>query len=240
MSIARQRGPVATSVIAPVEIGGRRAATFDVSRLPQHSTTGRRVGQAIDLVTASVGLVLGLVPALCIALLVKLTSRGPVFFVQERVGQGGELFRVYKFRTMRDGTHAAVLADEQLRAQYVQNGFKLPPDDPRITPVGRFLRKTSLDEMPQLLNVLRGEMSMVGIRPLLEGELALRPPYDQALYRMMRPGLTGLWQVMGRSTIGTTDRLELDRSYVENWSVVGDLKILFRTPIAILRTHQAH
>ncbi len=172
--------------------------------------------------------------------MVKATSRGPVLFNQQRVGRNGELFTVYKFRSMRDGTHHEVLGDAVARQAYHDNDFKLPPDDPRITTIGRLLRKTSLDELPQLVNVLMGDMSIVGIRPLLADELALRPEYDQQLYRTMRPGMTGLWQVEGRSTVQKTDRLHLDRRYVEEWSVWGDVKIAVRTPLALLRIHHAH
>jgi lipopolysaccharide/colanic/teichoic acid biosynthesis glycosyltransferase len=163
-----------------------------------------------------------------------------VIFKQARVGRNGELFEVYKFRTMRNGTHREVLDDAAARKAYRDNDFKLRPDDPRITAIGRLLRKTSLDELPQLVNVLRGNMSIVGVRPLLEEEVALRPDYDQQLYRTMRPGMTGLWQVEGRSTVQKEDRLHLDRRYIEDWSVLGDIKILARTPYALLRIHHAH
>ena len=193
-----------------------------------------------DVSTATVGLVLFVLPALFIAMSVKTTSSGPVLFKQQRVGRNGELFTVVKFRTMRDGTHREVLDNEAERQAYRNNDFKLRPDDPRITGIGRVLRKTSLDELPQLFNVLAGDMSIVGIRPLLNEELALRPAYDQQLYRSMRPGLTGLWQVEGRSTVQKGDRLHLDRRHVETWSVWGDVKLAARTPLALLRTGHAH
>jgi lipopolysaccharide/colanic/teichoic acid biosynthesis glycosyltransferase len=194
----------------------------------------------VDVTVAGVTLVLALVPAFAIAVLIKATSRGPVLFKQVRVGLDGSLFELYKFRTMSEGTHEEVLNDVALRNKYQENDFKLPPDDPRITSVGRLLRKSSLDELPQLLNVLMGQMSIVGVRPLLEEELALRPAYDQALYRRMKPGMTGLWQVEGRSTVQKTDRLHLDRRYLEDWSLRGDLAIIARTPFAVLRLSNAH
>jgi lipopolysaccharide/colanic/teichoic acid biosynthesis glycosyltransferase len=142
---------------------------------------------------------------------------------------------------MCDNAHDLLHADEELRAAYVANDFKLDGEhDPRITKIGRFLRKTSLDELPQLWNVLRGDMSMVGIRPLLFDELALRPEYDQDLYRQLRPGITGLWQVKGRSTVDPIDRMALDREYVETWSPWNDTKIIFGTPFAVLRIHHTH
>jgi lipopolysaccharide/colanic/teichoic acid biosynthesis glycosyltransferase len=174
------------------------------------------------------------------ALCVRATSPGPVFYRQTRIGRGGQCVEVVKFRTMKVGTHEEVLADPDLRAAYESNGWKLERDDPRITTVGRWLRKTSLDELPQLLNVLAGDMSLVGVRPLLADELARRPVYDQQLYSSMRPGMTGLWQVGGRSALDDVDRLELDRSYVERWSLWGDVVLLARTPAAVLQVSRAH
>lgn len=189
-----------------------------------------------DIALAAIALVVFAVPCVVIAIVVKLTSRGPVFYVQQRVGRRGDLIGVLKFRSMLDGTHAEVRNDPA----YIDNDFKLSPDDPRITRVGRVLRSTSLDELPQLFNVLRGQMSVVGVRPLLEEELALRSKYDQDLYRMFRPGITGLWQVEGRSSVCKAERVELDRQYLENWSLWGDIKIAARTPLALLRTCDAH
>jgi undecaprenyl-phosphate galactose phosphotransferase len=141
---------------------------------------------------------------------------------------------------MFDGAHEMVLADDLMRARYRANDFKLPPDHPCITRVGAVLRRTSLDELPQFINVVSGEMSLVGVRPLLAEELALRPEYDQDLYRTTPPGLTGLWQVEGRSTVQKDDRLHLDRGYLEQASLWQDIKILARTPAALLRTSHAH
>ena len=180
------------------------------------------------------------VPALLIAVVVRFASSGPVLFRQQRVGRNGELFSVLKFRSMRDGTHAEVVNCEIAKQAYRDNDFKLPPDDPRITLIGKILRKTSLDELPQLFNVIRGDMSIVGVRPLLAEEIALRPVRDRQLYGLMRPGMTGLWQVEGRSTVGKTERVALDRRYLEEWSLWTDVKIALRTPFALLRIHHAH
>jgi exopolysaccharide production protein ExoY len=168
------------------------------------------------------------------------TSHGPAIFRQSRVGLGAQSFEVLKFRTMDDGTHDHVLNDPDLRRSYETNDFKLPSDDPRITRVGRFLRRTSLDELPQLVNVLRGQMSLVGVRPLLPQELQIRSRHDRELYAHHRPGLTGLWQIEGRSTVGDSDRIELDRRYLEGWSVRSNVKILLRTPRAVLFGAGAH
>lgn len=228
--MSRQPPPHLTAESADVSVREVR------ERVVRRDAARKRV---LDLGVGVPALVACLPLGLVIAVLVKLTSRGPVLFRQERVGSGGECFELIKFRTMRHGTHQEVLQSDELRAAYVANGFKLRPDDERITKVGRFLRKTSLDELPQLVNVVRGEMSLVGIRPLLKVELELRDVSDQAIYQLMRPGMTGLWQVEGRSTVHPVDRLRLDRRYVETWSLWNDVKLLARTPLAVLRIHQA-
>jgi lipopolysaccharide/colanic/teichoic acid biosynthesis glycosyltransferase len=194
----------------------------------------------LDVGVATVVALVTFLPGLVIAAIVKSTSPGPAFFVQERVGRHGEVFRLVKFRTMRDGTHLEVKENVEMLAEYQANNFKLAPDDPRITRIGRWLRRTSLDEVPQLINVLRGEMSIVGVRPLVPDELSLRSEYDQALYRALRPGMTGLWQVEGRSTVQNEDRQHLDRRYMETWSPWRDVIIMLRTPGALFRTSHAH
>lgn len=201
---------------------------------------GSVIKRAVDVVMTASALVVMSPLIAAVAAGVKLTSRGPAFYRQERVGRSGKRFAIVKFRTMRVGTHEEVLADPTLRAAYESNDWKLDRNDPRITRVGRWLRKSSLDEVPQLLNVLAGDMSLVGIRPLLADELERRPAYDQRLYCSMRPGMTGLWQVEGRSELDDVDRLELDRSYVERWSLWGDVVLLARTAAAVLRVSQAH
>jgi lipopolysaccharide/colanic/teichoic acid biosynthesis glycosyltransferase len=180
------------------------------------------------------------VPSLIIIFLVVVTSRGPILFTQKRVGKNGRTFNVLKFRTMQAGTHTAIITDDAELARYQDNGFKVQPDDPRITSVGRVLRKSSLDEIPQLVNVFWGDMSIVGIRPLLPEELALRSERDQMLYRMLRPGMTGLWQVEGRSHVEQVDRVGLDRTYIESWSLGSDLWIMLRTPFALLKVGNTH
>lgn len=201
--------------------------------------TYRLLSRALDVVVSVVALVLTLPLLVLIAVCVKATSRGPVLFRHQRVGQHGELFDMLKFRTMHDGTHSAVLADPAARAEYVANGFKLDEDDPRITPVGRWLRKSSLDELPQLLNVLSGRMSVVGARPIEADQLAERTEADRELYSRKRPGMTGLWQVAGRSSLPDSERIELDRDYLAHPSVRRDVAILLRTPAALARTHEA-
>jgi lipopolysaccharide/colanic/teichoic acid biosynthesis glycosyltransferase len=220
----------------PVEL--RLASNIEVQS--NVSANSRTVMRVIDVVAASLLLVL-LSPVMAVvAILVKRSSPGPVIFRQERIGKDGRLFDVFKFRSMAAGTDVQVLNDPELRRRYEENNFKLDATDPRITRVGRVIRRTSLDELPQLVNVLRGEMSLVGVRPLLARELALRSPYDQELYALHRPGLTGLWQVEGRSSVGHEDRADLDRRYLEDWSAPANVGLLVRTPRAVLLGAGAH
>ena len=162
---------------------------------------------------------------LLLVALIKLTSRGPAFFVQRRIGFRCNEFDMYKFRTMVvDAEHQ----QEILAAARQSDFFKLP-DDPRITGLGRFLRRYSLDELPQLFNVLEGKMSLVGPRPLLVSDLQMFPLRGQMRRFSVRPGLTGLWQVSGRSSTSEEERMRLDREYVNHWSFWLDLKILAQT-----------
>jgi lipopolysaccharide/colanic/teichoic acid biosynthesis glycosyltransferase len=177
---------------------------------------------------------------LFVALAIKASSRGPVLFRQERVGLDQGRFVCYKFRSMRADSDpdrhrryiARLMASDTSRASV--EGYKLH-GDARITPVGRVLRKFSLDELPQLLNVLRGEMSLVGPRPAIPYELEHYTPGMLRRFQV-RPGITGLWQVSGRSALGYKEMVAKDLEYVDRWSLGLDLRILLRTPAAVLRT----
>jgi exopolysaccharide production protein ExoY len=231
-----RRGSNATARQRPHAMYGRRES--DQIKLPTFPRSGLVARRALDLAGATVGLVLLAPLMLVVALLVKLTSRGPVFFRQTRVGRNHEHFTMVKFRTMADGTYEQLKSDPTLWVQYVANDFKLPGSHSMITPLGRVLRKTSLDELPQLFNVLCGHMSLIGIRPLVPAELAERPRPSQGLYGAMRPGLTGLWQTEGRSNVKEDERLELDDRYVREWALRRDVLILLKTPVAVLRSDE--
>jgi exopolysaccharide biosynthesis polyprenyl glycosylphosphotransferase len=176
-----------------------------------------------------------------IALLVKLSSPGPVFFRQERVGKGGRRIRIYKFRTMHRDAEHVLKSDPELYRKYVENNYKLPEGkDPRITFIGRILRELSFDEIPQLINVLKGEMSLVGPRPVVPAEIDKYGDYASLLLSV-QPGLTGQWQVSGRSKIADyAHRVRLDMEYIRDQSVAQDLQILFRTVPAVLSREGAH
>lgn len=199
--------------------------------------------RAIDLVVAVLLLVL-LMPLLALlAVLVALDSPGPVLFRQTRQGLGRRPFTVFKFRTMRHG--AAADLHRRYIAKLAREGDTAPAGelkkltaDPRITRGGRFLRKTSLDELPQLINVVRGEMSLVGPRPALDYELEhYRPEHFERFE--VRPGITGLWQVSGRSALGFHEMLELDSEYARRQGPLLDAAILARTPVALVRNRAA-
>lgn len=173
-------------------------------------------------------------PMVVVAVAIKLTSPGPIFFRQERVGRGGRTFQMWKFRSMVDGADRLVLPDLNEADGLL---FKIR-DDPRVTPLGRLLRRWSLDELPQIVNVILGEMSMVGPRPL---PVALEAFDAVAVRRLaVKPGITGLWQVSGRSDAGWDECLRLDLAYVESRSLLLDLSILVRTAGAVLRRAGAY
>jgi lipopolysaccharide/colanic/teichoic acid biosynthesis glycosyltransferase len=196
--------------------------------------------RAVDLTVSIVALLVLAIPLIVIGLVIRWTSVGPALFQQQRVGFGGKTFTMYKFRTMRTGVGDEMLREliaAELRGEdtSVDGSYKLD-SDPRVTPIGAFLRKTSLDELPQLINVLFGDMSLVGPRPCLEWEARMFPTEFQPRFSV-RPGITGLWQVSGRSTVSTLEMLHLDLTYVRTRNLVGDLSILVRTVPSMLKDH---
>jgi len=191
------------------------------------------IKRIVDLIGSSCALVVAAPLMIAIAITIKRDSPGPILFAQERVGLGGRRFRMLKFRTMRNGADAEKKALAHLNHTGDPRLFKIP-NDPRVTNLGRRLRRWSLDELPQLWNVLVGDMSLVGPRPFFESDLET---YEDDHFRRLgtKPGITGLWQVSGRSGIVDFERVvALDTEYVRNWSLLLDLRILFRTVPAVL------
>jgi exopolysaccharide biosynthesis polyprenyl glycosylphosphotransferase len=234
-------------VVSPglTEIAGPRLHIRPVAGLPllhveEPKFTGFRrfLKTSFDFGSATLMLLVLSPVLLGVVLAVRFTSPGPVFFRQERVGRGGRVFRLIKFRSMYVG---AEHDRADLQAQNVNSDgvlFKMP-DDPRVTRVGRFIRKYSLDELPQLLNVLTGRMSLVGPRPNLPSEVA---GYGDDMRRrlLVKPGITGLWQISGRNDLTWAETVQLDLRYVENWSLGYDLMILWKTPLAVARGSGAY
>ncbi len=211
-------------------------AMLEVTK-PQYNRANSQAKRAFDIVFSSVVLLLMAPVFLAAAAAVKLSSPGPIFYVSERIGLNGTTFRMCKFRSMFDGSDTRAAA--MIAATESSPLFWKVKDDPRVTPVGRFLRKFSIDELPQFLNVLRGDMSVVGPRPQVRREV---DSYDDLVRRRLavKPGLTGLWQVSGRSNLQIEDAVRLDLTYVENWSLWQDLVIIAKTLRAVLHSEGAY
>jgi len=204
------------SKVAPYTIGGKSKRIFDV-------------------IIASITLIVFLPLFAFVVLLLKLTDPGPVIFRHIRVGQGGRRFACFKFRSMvldSDKVLKTLLESDPAARKEWDRTQKLA-NDPRITPLGKFLRQSSLDELPQLINVIRGDMSLVEPRPIVPSELT-RYGDKLSLYLLARPGITGIWQVSGRNDCGYDRRIEMDANYVRNWRFSTDFVILLRTLGAVL------
>lgn len=222
------------TIHAAVEVQAERPAWPSV---PIRVIHYRKRKRGLDILGSAILLVLFAPLLLVIALLVKLTSPGPVFYVSTRIGRGGRPFGFIKFRSMYVDADKR-LAD--LKEANEKDGpiFKMK-NDPRITPIGRFLRKYSLDELPQLFNVLKGDMSLVGPRPPIPHEV--EQYNDYCLERLsVRPGLTCYWQIMGRSNLSFQEWMELDHKYLREMGLWTDLKILLKTPLAVLKGDGAY
>lgn len=221
--------------VIPLYIPEETQSTID-ERISVSSSFDYLLKRTFDFLFAAVVLVFGFPFYLLIALLIKMTSEGPVLFVQQRVGHNGKAFKLYKFRTMMNGNcdqAHRTFAENFIKGNNgngegtVEKVYKLT-EDPRVTSIGRFLRRTSLDELPQFINVLKGEMTVVGPRPPLTYELDHYHEWHKKRLTV-KPGLTGLWQVSGRSMVPFDEMVMLDLYYIENWSLLLDAKIILRT-----------
>lgn len=197
--------------------------------------------RTIDIIGAIVGLILSSPLFLLMSIFYLFgDSKGPILFRQVRVGKNGKKFYIYKFRSMVVNAEEKLKADKELYQKYLRNNYKLEPhEDPRITNLGRFLRKTSLDEIPQLINVLKGEMSLVGPRPVVEEELK-EYGSDISKFLSVKPGMTGYWQVSGRSAVGYPERVDIELHYIENQSLLFDIAILIKTVWEVLLKRGAY
>jgi lipopolysaccharide/colanic/teichoic acid biosynthesis glycosyltransferase len=211
-------------------LGSSERALLAALELPEAEPRHSRVKRAFDRIAALL-LLAACAPLLAAAyVLIRLTSPGPAFFVQRRIGQRCAEFRMYKLRTMRVGAEV----EEGTLAAASPGTFLKIENDPRTTAVGRWLRRTSIDELPQLVNVLRGDMSLVGPRPLLVSDFAKFPRGEQLRRFSVLPGITGLWQISGRSRTSDEERIRLDCLYVADWSLKLDCRILLRTIPVVL------
>ena len=193
--------------------------------------------KSMDLILSFIGLILLIPVFLILAILVKLDSKGPVFYAHTRKGKNRSDIKIYKFRTMYSNSDEIFesFSDKQ-KEEYYKN-FKLD-NDPRVTKVGDFLRRTSLDEIPQLINVLKGDLSLVGPRPIVEKEICKYGQYADKLFSVI-PGITGYWQSHGRSDTSYEERIEMDMYYIDNRSILLDIKIMFKTVISVIKKEGA-
>ncbi len=213
------------------------ATEVRVTRKPTYD----RVKRVFDIVVGGLLLIAASPLFIIISILVKLTSRGPVLYRQTRLGKGGKPFKVYKFRTMvanADNYLREWLSKDPTLRQEFEEYFKLK-NDPRVTAVGRVLRKASLDELPQLINVLKGDMHLVGPRPIVREEVRYYEPYEDVLFSV-KPGVTGLWQVSGRSNLPYSERVKIDISYIRRRNFLLDIFILIKTFKIIFTGHGAY
>ncbi len=199
------------------------------------------IKRGFDMMAAG-GLLLALLPLFLLLALMIRRDGGPIFFAHRRIGQGGREFGCLKFRSMvTDSDHRlALLLESDLAVRQEWEATRKLKNDPRVTRIGRLLRATSLDELPQIINVLRGEMSLVGPRPVLATELAMYYGAAAEHYVSVRPGITGLWQVSGRSNTSYAERVALDVAYATQPSLLQDMRILLRTPMVVLKRRGAY
>jgi lipopolysaccharide/colanic/teichoic acid biosynthesis glycosyltransferase len=244
----QQGHDITDSTPVPMVLGYGRVDSFvgERSRPRTVDSPATRFSYRVTKRASDVTLVLLCAPlwvalSLLLALCVMLTSPGPIFFSHRRIGRSGKFFSMWKFRTMcvnsAEVLEQHLAKNREVRAEWAEN-HKLKCD-PRVTPLGRFLRRSSLDELPQLWNVLTGRMSLVGPRPIVAAE-AEKYGRDFAYYIAVKPGIAGLWQASGRSTLSYDERVSLDRRYVEEWSFWGDYRILIKTLTKVVNSHGAY
>lgn len=225
-----------TSGITPNELVIDRRFISMVSLKEKSYLTTKRI---FDVIAATIALILTVPIFLIVSLIIPATDFGPVFYTQNRIGKSGKLFKIYKFRSMK--TNSAEILEELLKDKKIarewSRNHKLN-NDPRITKIGKIIRKTSLDELPQLINVIKGDMSLIGPRPLVEGEIESYKG-DKETYQCMRPGLTGWWAANGRSNTTTKERLELEYYYIENCNIKLDATCLVRTATTLFAKNNA-
>lgn len=197
----------------------------------------------MDFIIGFLGTIFIVLPSYLIILIIyKIKGyKGSIFFTQYRAGLGGKKFKIIKFRSMVENAEEILELNEELYEKYKKNSYKLPPDeDPRLTNIGDFIRKTSIDELPQFINLLLGDMSLIGPRPILDNELDEYTEEERRILLSVRPGITGIWQVSGRSDVFYPERREMELYYPKNQSFWLDIKIIFLTIKQVLTREGAH
>lgn len=190
-----------------------------------------------DIVLGCVGLIILLPVFLIIGICIKIDSKGPVIFAHKRIGKNGKEFNMYKFRSMYENAEEMIENFNEEQKREWQENFKLE-NDPRITKVGKFLRKTSLDELPQIVNIIKGDLSIVGPRPIVDEELE-KYGENKEKFLSITPGLTGYWQANGRSNTTYEERMQMELYYIDNQSLLLDIKIFFKTIVSVLKKEGA-
>jgi len=228
-------------ITSPVEINRIGAIPLIMFKESNLTYLQLRIKRLFDLIISLIAIIIISPILLIVASIVKINLGSPVIFKQTRLGMNGKLIKIYKFRTMVNNSEALLKKlfeeDKELEKEFKKE-FKLK-DDPRVTPIGKFLRSTSLDELPQFINVLKGDISLVGPRPIIPEEIDKYKEYGKLLLKLP-PGLTGMWQISGRNDIGYDERINLDMYYINNWTFWLDLTILLKTLPAVLEKKGAY
>lgn len=205
--------------------------------LKRENIYDKYIKRIIDIFISFISLIILLPIFLMIGFSIKLESKGPIFFVHKRIGKNGKIIKIYKFRTMVQNAEELIKSFTPEQMKEFKENFKLD-NDPRITKIGKILRKTSLDELPQLINILKGELSIIGPRPVIEEELE-KYGENKSKFLSVTPGLTGYWASNGRSNISYEERMKMELFYIDNMSWKMDIKVFFKTIISVLKKEGA-
>lgn len=205
--------------------------------LKRENVYDKYIKRIIDIFISFISLIILLPIFLMIGFSIKLESKGPIFFVHKRIGKNGKIIKIYKFRTMVQNAEELIKSFTPEQMKEFKENFKLD-NDPRITKIGKILRKTSLDELPQLINILKGELSIIGPRPVIEEELE-KYGENKSKFLSVTPGLTGYWASNGRSNISYEERMKMELFYIDNMSWKMDIKVFFKTIISVLKKEGA-
>ena len=224
-------------VLEEKNIQTQEIAVKEIEKINDKKVVYKAIKRVFDIIFSLIGLVLLSPIFLIISIIIKLDSKGPVFFVHSRIGEKGKPIGIYKFRTMVNNAEDLIKKFTPEQKEEFERSYKLE-NDPRITKVGDFLRKTSLDELPQILNILKGELSIIGPRPIVQSELD-KYEDNKDKFLSVRPGLTGYWAANGRSDTSYEERMQMELYYVDNMSFKLDVKIFFKTIFAVLKKEGA-